>query len=1803
MNKKINRLLKGALAFTVAFSTLAVTTSTSRSVSAVEQEESYTQYVDNFMGTSGDHGQLFPGSVVPHGIVKLSPDTTNRTRAGYEYNSDEIIGFSHTRVEGVGSHGAGGDVLVTPTYVEYSKRPDSGSKEQKFAKENGKKIKDASPGYYHTEIVPNTGKDSNYASDNSMGTISAKVTTDVRTGMHSYTFPKEGNVNLLVDMSTSYGGRRSATIDVVKNSDNYVEVSGNFIGNSVCDGTYSMYFYMVLDEPVIDVKTWTNGGATLDSDMSVSGNDVGAVLSFDVDKGETIQAKVSISPISAQQAKIDMQNEVPHWDFEKVRTHADDLWNEVLGKVRIENSKTSDPDNRLKKLFYTNMYHMFMTPVNATSTSGTYRGTDGKLYKADDYTHYDSWTFWDDYRKYSIIGLVDPEFYRDVAKSIADLFETGYSDTGSDNMPVLTVRNEYAVTVLADAVKKGFTDIDNLEIAYEEAVKVADRHMSQRDGLTYGYIDGKIHDTVTACFEYWGVSILAQALGKEDEAQKYAQMALNYKLMFREDAPTEQYLGEQIGILWPKHSPNVENGAWLNCTPDKWQDCGMGQGTLWQYMWYDAYDLNGYIELMGGKENALTVLSYIFGARDENDNGKNMLHSNVNEIDPQLPYIFNFAGKPSETQYWARKIFSKKCWNRYRGDGEFNPPIYDYVYKLEPEGFLTSMDDDCGAMSSMYVSAAMGIFPMTPGDTSLQIGSPFFEKMTLDIGNGKTFTIEANNVSEDNFYIQSATLNGKSFDRSWIDYSEVMNGGTLSFEMGSEPSTWAEDGPTSSSLSDYVTTDIEGDDLIYSGTTFNESKANDGSIGNSVTVKVKNNTFVGELNEDLVATGKIKISNVPEGLTASAIKIAEDTVELKLAGKAVKNLLDDSISNLTIEITDEAIVNPFESNRKIKEDVRVTFSNDTLNYSVVSLKESEANDGSILDTAIIKLTGKTTFAGETSEDFVENGKVSLSNIPQGLTAKVVKVDEQTVILSFEGNADAKTKDTAISVSFNDIAFSGEKASNIKNSTLSGMNAFVLDFIADYREDLNNSINKVETINKEYYTDRSYNELLELVNQGKELLEQEDPDQNLIIQTALEIDEAIVNLKSFKFVDARTKLEGENSDSMSDGLVNESTNLGYTYNGAWFAYDAIDFDIADIKSVGVRHSGSSSCAPEGYLELHLDSIDGDLITTIPLGQTGGWNNYETTSVDIEDISKLNGVHDIYFILVGDTSHDGVANIDYIQFKDGNDTSSEIEINTKKVEFESKSSWSGGNLKTEGSTDSQGSSLTNIGGTYPNAWIKYDQINFDELKAKEIRVRYANNSGRCKPDARLEFYLDSMDGNPFQTVEIPATGSNWNAYNIVTEELETELTGIHDVYVVLRGEEGGNPYIANLDWFEFKEQMPAVDKTELTATYDKYVSLLEDANAYDYRSFVRFKTVINLAKEIIDEKEVTQITIDNTIDLLNRAVTLLNLKTETEVNKTALQAAITTANSLKEQGALDNVVPVVVAEFNSALAEAETVYANDSADQATVDTAFYRLANAIHMLEFVKGDKTDLASLIEEYSKLEETDYTTTSWKVFKDALDDAIIVNEDENALEYEVENALNNLKAGFEQLVVVADKSALQAMVDKVNGLDEDLYTETTWNKLADPMKVANEVLANVDATQDEVNSAYEALVKAYLELRLIPNKDLLEELIKQAQSLEEANYTADSYANLRLALINGQSILANENADEATIKDAVEQLEAGINGLVLVNANNSVSAGDKVVSNGDTTSIATGDNSLTGLFGAVALLSAAGYVALRKKD
>ena len=395
--------------------------------------------------------------------------------------------------------------------------------------------------------------------------------------------------------------------------------------------------------------------------------------------------------------------------------------------------------------------------------------------------------------------------------------------------------------------------------------------------------------------------------------------------------------------------------------------------------------------------------------------------------------------------------------------------------------------------------------------------------------------------------------------------------------------------------------------------------------------------------------------------------------------------------------------------------------------------------------------------------------------------------------------------------------------------------------------------------------------------------------------------------------------------------------------------------------------------------------------------------------------------------------------------------------------------------------------------------------------------------------------------------------------------------------------------------FENNKIIVDKTALQEAIDKTNKLNEDD--YTKESWQKVDEALQMANKVNEENSSLS-EVENAKNALLEAIdNLIDADLEVETNKIALQMAVDTANTLKAQGALDNVVPAVVNEFEAALKEAAEVLADKSVSQTTVDTSFYRLTNAIHMLEFVKGDKTALEALINEANNYVEENYTPDSWTAFKEALDAAIEVMNDENALEADVVEALNNLKDAMTSLVIRVDKTRLQEAYDKVNGLDKSLYTEGSVANLAEPMTNAKAVLEDPNATQTEVDSAYKALIEAYLNLRLIPNKNLLQGLINKANSLNAANYSAKTWSVMAEALEKANAVLDDPEATQEEVDNAKEVLTKAMAGLEVNEASNPVKAGDTTVS------VATGDNGLIGIYASLSVLAVAGLSLLRKKN
>lgn len=1218
----------------------------------------FTALVNPFVSTEDDFGQDLPGAEAPNSIVKINPLTTGaRSHSGYDYAEDQIAGFTHTNLNGVGGSGGGGDLLVVPTYVTYTNRPSTDS----YAKTYSHDAEDAEPGYYGVELGTTTGADGAVTVDEGSAPILAEATTDVRTGQDRFTFPQAGNASLVVDLRNNFTRRNAATIDVVTLEDGRVALSGEFAGHF--NGyDYRLHYYAETTAVASGVRTW-NGSGALGEAAHQDGTDVGAIVDFDVAAGDQVGLKVAISPISAEQARTDLGAEMGARTFEQVRADTSAAWEAILGRLAVSASDISDPDGELQTLFYTHLYRMFGMPMNATSTSGTYRGLDGQVHTADGYTHYDGWGFWDDFRKYEVLAIGYPEVFRDIAQSIVDLYGTfaasGKTSLAQVEHSVPTVRFERAAVVVADAVAKG-AQLQGLADAWPALVSQSQGGYANADNVKRGYIANEVDDTLGTAYDDWAMATIAGSLGKDDEADAYRLRAANWTHLYKDDAVTLAD-GSTNGLIIPKNA----DGAWVDADPERFEAGNVYQGTLWQYNWYTAGDMGGMIDLMGGEDRALAALSFMFGEQAPDD-GRRMLHANANEIDLHAPYLFNYVGAPSKTQYWVRNIYTKETWNRYiatgstgempSGGGEFTPPIKTKVFSNSPQGFLPTMDNDTGTMSSTFVAAALGLFPVAAGSNEYQIGTPFFENVRISYASGRTFDIAASGVSPDDFYVQSATLNGQDFNRTWITYDQLTAGGSLSFAMDDQPSSWGADGVAPSSLSDELPTSIYEPigAISLDSREFSEAVAGDGSITDSIAVTLANGTFAGANGADLAAAGAISAANVPAGLTLVAERTGDRGVALRLTGTAEQSGTLDSIDDLVVQISDAAFSRlPSTGAREFA--LKVTFSGVSLHAATTRIVA--AADGSLDATVALTLSG-AGFAGADGRDFVAEGLVTLPGLPSGVSATATKRDASTLDLHLSGSlGDAQRASFALA--FTDAAFTGAVASELRGDGVSGLGTLTLVLDAQLRAKLQTLMTDAELVVHGEYSDESFAEFVVARDAAHVALD----DASATDEQLLEAREALARAAGALSIAAsdqiiepvRVQAEEYSSDN-GNGLKKEGVsptgNVGGTWDGGELTYQQVSLGAAPLGTLTVRTSTRDErVGANPRLEFYLDEkTEASKVATVALPKTGGWSNYVTTTVDLD--GQVSGDHTLIVVMHADAI-DGqefnyVSNLDWYEF---------------------------------------------------------------------------------------------------------------------------------------------------------------------------------------------------------------------------------------------------------------------------------------------------------------------------------------------------------------------------------------------------------------------------------------------------------------------------------------------------------------------------------------------------------------------------
>lgn len=1566
-------LLSGALGLAALAGGGAAAAVPAASASAGSGGTDWTKLVDPFVSTAGDDGNDLPGAQAPHSLAKVNPLTTpNRNHTGYDHNEDHIAGFTATNLDGVGGSGGGGDLLVVPTSVQYDSRPAAGTYAHAFSHDD----ETATPGSYQVGLGAISGTGSSVTQDS--GTIKAEMTATTRTALERYSFPAGSNPELVLDLANNFTSRTRSTMKATKLPDGTTSITG-LIAGSFNGASYQMYYNATTNAPVTSLKSWGNDGRLSDA-TTQDGSDTGAVLGFDKSAGDDIELRVTLSPISAEQAATDQRNEVGGLTFDEARAKTKAEWNSALGAVAVRSSATSDPGSTLTKEFYTHLYRMYALPVNATSTSGTYRGADGAVHKANGFTYYDGWSTWDDFRKYSVEAYIDPATYRDMIQSLIELFadaRTSGKSLGSLTHSVPTVRWERSAVLVADALSKGYKNFDRLDEAYPALLSYSGYYTGAQ--LRQGYVTGDPGTTVQRGYDQWALSVIADALGKKADAKKLrTQSTMAIDNLVKSGAWTAAD-GTKVGLL----TPRATGGDWQSADYEKFEAAGLYQGTLWQYHWYDAYDMGGLIKAMGGDKAGKAAVKHMFGEDSSADDGSTMLHSNANEIDLQAPYLFNYVGEPSLTQKWVRAIYTGTTWNRYiatgstneapSSGGQFTPPVKTQVYKLSPNGFLPTMDNDAGTMSTMFVGAALGLFPVTAGSSQFQIGSPFFDSTTITYANGSRFTVKADGVSPSNYYVQNATLNGKRFDNTWLDYSQIISGGTLDFTMGSKPSQWGAHTKPAYSL------DTDGGDTgaggtapgwgntlvsAHPGTVDTEA---DGTVHDSVKLTLSGPaSFAARNGTSLTRTGAATVTGLPGGVTADLRVSGSRTATLSLSGTTrvdahfgvtfhdaafAHGVPASTVSGTGISPTDPLVISAAAVQRGTLgalvdqaslvrggnySDGSWSLFRSALERARTVLADTTSPTGTImaahdaLQSAVDALTidegGYAVLQAEAPDQMEGPSLVKeayysdgdLGGVTEGAWERYSKLDFGGVAPRSISVRYANSQATNAKPSSVDIHAGAADGPVVATAQLPGTGSWQ-----------NYSTVQAAVTDPDALLGAKSATFVFHAPSGQQWVSNFDWYQFSPYDVSSSPSTTLATLTA---VNSTTTGGGSLPLNLANGIFENTTN------GAWAEWKDTDLR-SGADTVTVRYDKPQSrAASDSHIELHLGSKDGPKKVDIPLDYSGsGWGTVATTTVQL-DPAVFTGVQDVYADFVSSTQTSAqpyVANVYSLTLAQDADAPAGFDATAFR-------SNSGGGLKSEPVGWTGAGSTTDLGGTYNGAWLDYGDIDFGASPKSTVTITYVNNSARCGTGSAVQLYLDSFDaanpGTPYATVPLPVTGSAWSSGGTTSLTLPKTVTGTHAVHLRLTtNPDSSHPYVANMGRITFQHvDTPAVtDKSALRKAIDQYEGLSGHAERYDAIDFGVYRRELAAAHTLVDADGVTQLEVDTQTRSLtlaaNQLIPLPRLK---------LEDLVATASALDDARYTD----ASWKAFTKALAEAKTAIADDTATDETLTARYKALDHA-------------------------------------------------------------------------------------------------------------------------------------------------------------------------------------------------------------------------------------------------------------------
>lgn len=705
-------------------------------------QKDFVQYVDPLIG-SGGHGHVFVGANVPFGAVQLGPSNVYQGwdwSSGYFYDDNLIIGFAHNHLSGTGCADLG-DILLMP----YSGQMRTAATGQNQASSTySHKNETAQPGYYAVNL------------DNGVG---VELTATERVGMHHYTYSAAKDNRILIDLDNGTGNNAYETY-VRKIDDKTVE------GYRFSHGWapfHKIFFYATFSEPIKELRTFLVD--TPQGYDELQARRVKAVASF-ADGVKDVQVKVAISSVSCTNAKQNMQKEMPGWDFAGVKKNAQDFWNKKLSCIDVEGTE------KQMKIFYTALYHTFIAPNLYCDVNGDFRGMDDKIYTGNKFRNYTTLSLWDTYRQlHPMYTIVATEYVDDMVNSMLSIYDQNGKLpiwpllAGETNcMPGYS-----SVPVIADAYLKGFDGFDaDKALRYMVSTATNPKQNGVSDFMKYGYIPADTRGEATSiCLEYaaddWGLALMAKQMGKEDIYKTFIKRGLAY----------EHYWDKTI----LKCHPKMKDGSWyepydpfLANHRDHVGDFCEGNG--WQYTFMVPQNPDGLAKLHGSDEAFIKNLDELFVAEGDLGEGappdvSGMIgqYAHGNEPNHHIPYLYAYAGAQYKV---AEKIRL----------------IQETQYTDQPDGYCGN--EDCGQMSAWHVMSALGFYQVNPSNGVFVMGTPLFKKATINLPGGKTFVVNAPKVSDQNFYIQSAKLNGKAYQKSFITYSDIMNGGEITFQMAAK---------------------------------------------------------------------------------------------------------------------------------------------------------------------------------------------------------------------------------------------------------------------------------------------------------------------------------------------------------------------------------------------------------------------------------------------------------------------------------------------------------------------------------------------------------------------------------------------------------------------------------------------------------------------------------------------------------------------------------------------------------------------------------------------------------------------------------------------------------------------------------------------------------------------------------------------------------------------------------------------------------------------------------------------------------